>query len=105
VVGLQWLVMLVNVGVGVGVVMAGGDGVVVVVEVGIIVDSGGYWKGLGVGAVFERMTKMEHENERKMRVRMTIFVKWGGVVHFSKMTIFRLILISLLSSFLKNGRK
>ena len=32
-VGLQWLVVLVNVGVGMGVVTASGDGVVVVVEV------------------------------------------------------------------------
>jgi hypothetical protein len=68
VVVLRRLVALVDVGVGVGVVTAGGDGVVVVVEVrgrGAFVVDGGDCKGLGVGAGFERTTKMERENETK----------------------------------------
>ena len=39
---------------------------------------------VGVGAEFQRMTKMVHKNEGKMKVKMRIFAKWGGMVHFSK---------------------
>jgi hypothetical protein len=35
-----------------------------------------------VGAEFEITTKMELENEGKIKVKMSIFVKWGGMVHF-----------------------
>ena len=40
----------------------------------------------------------------KMKLKMAIFAKWGGVLHFAKMIIFQVILDSFWSLFLKNEK-
>jgi hypothetical protein len=105
VVGLRQLAALVDVGVGVGVVTAGGDGVVVVVEVlgrvsssSVVVTA----EGSGVGAEFERTTKMECENGCKN----DHFCKSEGRVRFFKndhfSVHFRLILKFIFEKWKKN---
>jgi hypothetical protein len=37
---------------------------------------------------------MERENDLKMKAKMAIFAKWGGVLCFAKMIIFQVILDS-----------
>jgi len=74
-------------------------------EGGVIVDSGGHWKGLGIGAEFQRTTKMIPENEGKMEVKMRIFAKWGGMVHFSKYDHFQLILMFICEFIFEKWKK
>jgi hypothetical protein len=59
-------------------------------EGGIIIDAGGHCKGLGIGAEFERTRKMESENGSEN----DHFCKSEGRFDFSKMIIFRFILVS-----------